>query len=374
VDFGLMFFASRRRAGRARPYQLMLDAARAADRDGLRCVWTPERHFDRFGGLFPDPAITSAALATITERVQLRAGSAISPLHDVVRLAEDWSMVDNLSNGRVAISFGSGWNVNDFVFFPDRYRDRQQVMARQIEEMRALWRGDAVMRTNSFGKEVAITLQPPPVQPELPVWITSSGNPRTFASAGACGANVLTHLIGQDTATLAGKIQIYRDARRDAGLDPDAGIVSLMLHTFLAESDARARDEARDPLCDYLLAAAALERRAASGGGTISCGHQLPTDAAEQTDEALDRELAALACERYLDGASLIGSIDSCETTVARFAALGVNEIACLIDFGVADQAVLEGLAPLAALSRRCADHACAPIAQAAGAGEGRRL
>src|SRR5438874_1155394 len=113
MDFGLMFFSSDAGAS-AHKYGLLLEAAKRADERGFCCVWTPERHFDRFGGIFPNPAVTSAALAMVTRRLQLRAGSLISPLHDVIRIAEEWAVVDNLSNGRVAISFGSGWNVNDF--------------------------------------------------------------------------------------------------------------------------------------------------------------------------------------------------------------------------------------------------------------------
>ena len=56
----------------------------------------------------------------LTNRMQLRAGSLISPLHDAIRITEEWSLVDQLPAGRFAISFGSGWNVNDFVFFPER--------------------------------------------------------------------------------------------------------------------------------------------------------------------------------------------------------------------------------------------------------------
>lgn len=352
MEFGLMFFATDSGSGSSQPYGLMLEAARIADREGFRCVWTPERHFDRFGGLFPNPAITSAALAPVTSRLQLRAGSSISPLHDVVRLAEDWSMVDNLSGGRAAISFGSGWNVNDFVFFPERYAERQQVMLRQIDEMRRLWRGESVVRENSFGHAVDVRLQPRPIQPELPVWITSSGNPRTFATAGALGANVLTHLIGQDDTALAAKIATYRAARGQAGLAPETGVVSLMLHTYVAETDDAARVAARGPLSRYLRAAAELEVRAARGGGTISCGRALP-DAGAGEHEDVTEELLDLTCERYLDGASLIGSLDTCGATLERMAALGVDEIACLLDFGLPERDILAGLAPLSALHGR---------------------
>jgi alkanesulfonate monooxygenase SsuD/methylene tetrahydromethanopterin reductase-like flavin-dependent oxidoreductase (luciferase family) len=43
----------------------------------------------------------------IKNQIELRSGSVVSPLHSAIRIAEEWSVVDNLSNGRVSISFAS---------------------------------------------------------------------------------------------------------------------------------------------------------------------------------------------------------------------------------------------------------------------------
>lgn len=343
MDFGIMFFASSSQVAGAPEdrYRLLIEAARLADDRGFRCLWMPERHFHEFGGLFPNPSVTSAAIAMITERLQLRAGSLISPLHDPIRIAEEWAVVDNLSHGRVALSFGSGWNVNDFLFFPERYARRQAVMYEQIEEVRALWRGGRARRTDSFGKEVEVSLFPAPLQPELPVWVTSSGNVETFASAGRIGANVLTHLIGQDLAELAGKIRRYRGERAAHGFDPAAGVVSLMLHTFVGPDLARVRETVRGPFREYLRSAVSLEQLAALGGGVISGGkvidaHTIPSEVLE---ELLDRTF-----ERYFRTAALLGTPASCQPLVWELEQIGVDEVACLIDFGIDPDAVLEGL------------------------------
>ena len=66
MNFSLMFFASLATGDAQRHYQLLLDAARIADRQGFAGIWTPERHFDEFGGVFPNPVVTNAALAAVT--------------------------------------------------------------------------------------------------------------------------------------------------------------------------------------------------------------------------------------------------------------------------------------------------------------------
>src|SRR5690606_23217199 len=74
IDLSLFYFASDEGEKAADKYRLLLDGARFADAHGFSAVWTPERHFHAFGGLYPNPSVASAALAVITERVKLRAG------------------------------------------------------------------------------------------------------------------------------------------------------------------------------------------------------------------------------------------------------------------------------------------------------------
>ena len=181
--FSLAYFASGGLPGAA-AYRLLLEGARFADRHGFAAVWTPERHFHEFGGPYPNPAITSAALATVTRHVQLRAGSCVLPLHHPLRVAEEWSVVDNISKGRVGISFASGWQPNDFVLKPENYADNKNVMLRNIEAVRRLWRGESLPFDGPLGKPVETHILPRPVQKELPYWVTSAGNPETFAAAG----------------------------------------------------------------------------------------------------------------------------------------------------------------------------------------------
>jgi natural product biosynthesis luciferase-like monooxygenase protein len=346
MKFSILFFSSD--AGADDPYRLMIAASRFADAHGFAAVWTPERHFDRFGGAFANPAITSAALAMVTERVQLRSGSLISPLHDVVRLAESWAMVDQLSRGRVAISFGSGWNANDFAFYPDRYARRQATMFEQVDELRRIWREHRVERETPSGVR-ELEIFPKPVQRELPVWITTSGSPDTWRAAGARGANVLTHMIMQDADTLAARIASYREARRAAGLDPATGTVSLMLHTFVGASDALVRATVRPSMREYLRSAVQLEIKAARAGA-MSGSLAMPDEAI--SDEVME-DLLDLTFERYYERQSCMGTVDAAHAKVERLRQIGVDEIACLVDFGVARGAVLESLEALRDLKDR---------------------
>ena len=78
MKFGLMFFASSEEALSGNKYQLVMESARFADANGFSSVWVPERHFTEFGSLYPNPAVLHAALAALTQRVTLIAGSVVA--------------------------------------------------------------------------------------------------------------------------------------------------------------------------------------------------------------------------------------------------------------------------------------------------------
>ena len=350
LDFGVFFFAAL--GDRVREtYDLMLDCARRADALGLGFVSTPERHFHRFGGAFPNPAVTSAAIAAVTERVQIRAGSVVTPLHPTARVAEDFAMVDGLSGGRAAISVGSGWNVNDFVLAPQEYHGRRARMISDVHALREAWRTGVWHGTDPFGKDVDIDIYPRPVQRELEIWVTASRSEDTFREAGRMGCNVLTHLENQDPESLTEKVALYREARAASPV-PGRGKVTVMMHTYLADDAEEARSTGGAWLRDYLLTAIDLESRAVSAGGRMSGGKQ---GRAVLAGDAAQRKLADLGVNRYLDGNSLIGSVEEAAVTAERVRAAGADEIACLVDFVGEPGQVLASLEHVGALQARFA-------------------
>ena len=243
VDFSLFYFSSNESEHDQHKYRLLMEGARFADENGFVAIWTPERHFHAFGGLFPNPAITSAAVAAITKNVGIRAGSVVSPLHSSLRIAEEWSIVDNLSNGRAGISFAPGWQPNDFVLQPDAFHKRKDIMFEQIEAVRRLWRGEALPFVNGTGETVNVRVLPRPIQKELPIWVTIAGNPESFVAAARAGANVLTHLLGQTVKEVGEKVALYRRTWKEAG-HAGMGTVTMMVHTFVSESDDAVKSSA----------------------------------------------------------------------------------------------------------------------------------
>jgi natural product biosynthesis luciferase-like monooxygenase protein len=226
----------------------MLEGARFADARGFAAIWTPERHFHASGGPYPNPAVTGAAIAALTRNLSVRAGSCVAPLHHPARIAEDWAVIDNLTNGRAGIAFASGWQPEDFVLRPQNTPPANRAaMVDARDRVRRLWRGEAVALPTATGPQAVVT-QPRPVSTGLAAWITTAGNPETWRDAGRRRANVLTHLLSQSIAEVGEKIALDRQARAEAGPDPAIGVVTLMLHTDLADTRTAARAVARGPM------------------------------------------------------------------------------------------------------------------------------
>jgi natural product biosynthesis luciferase-like monooxygenase protein len=337
VQLSLSFFGSFDSPAGGDRYRLLVDASRFADRHGFAAVWTPERHFHEFGGIFPNPSLTGAFLAAETDRIRIRAGSVVLPLHHPVRVAEEWSVVDNLSGGRVDVSFATGWHPDDFVLAPLLYAPRLERTFEGIETVRRLWRGEPLTAPNGLGLPVTVRLHPPPVQPELPVWITCTGRPARFADAGERGFNVLTALIFQTQEELSARVAEYRAARGRGGHDPAKGTVTLTLHALLGDDPDRVRVSVHEPLTRYLRSSVDLWRRENPALGGLA-----------RRADALE-----FAFERYFRS-GLFGTVERCAERVRELGEMGVDEIACLVDFGAAPGAVLESLERLALLRELC--------------------
>ncbi len=356
MEFSLYYWGNDDGQG-PKKYELLLEGARFADTHGFCAVWTPERHFHAFGGPYPNPSVTGAAVAAVTKNIGVRAGSCVVPLHHPVRVAEEWAVIDNLTNGRAGLAVASGWHPDDFVLRPENTPPaNRDAMFAGTEQIRRLWRGETVEFPTANGGSFGVVSQPRPVSSEVPIWITTAGNPATWREAGEIGAHVLTHLLGQTIDEVAGKITIYHEALRKAGHDPAQFTVTLMLHTYVGRDREQVRRIAEGPMKAYLGAATALVKQYAWTFPAFKKppGVTKPMDI--DTRDLSAEDAAAIldyAFNRYFEESGLFGTVEDALARVEQLKRIGVTEVACLVDYGIAPEKVLEGLYPLAEVVKR---------------------
>ncbi|MDQ2066225.1 LLM class flavin-dependent oxidoreductase [Xinfangfangia sp. CPCC 101601] len=356
MEFSLYYWGNDDGQG-PKKYELLLEGAKFADRNGFTALWTPERHFHAFGGPYPNPSVTGAAVAAVTKNLAIRAGSCVVPLHHPARIAEEWAVIDNLTNGRSGIAIASGWHPDDFVLRPENAPPQNKsAMYAAADQVRRLWRGEGVDFPKADGSLFTVKTQPRPVSAELDIWVTTAGNPETWKEAGALGANVLTHLLGQSVEEVGQKVTLYHEALRAAGHDPARHKVTLMLHSCIGESRAAVRQLAEAPMKAYLASAAALVKQYAWAFPAFkkpqNASNPMDIDLAALSDEE-NAAILDFAFQRYFDDSGLFGTVEEALARVEELKRIGVAEVACLIDFGIAPEAVMQSLPALAEVVRR---------------------
>ncbi|MFB6722079.1 MupA/Atu3671 family FMN-dependent luciferase-like monooxygenase [Kribbella sp. NPDC056345] len=349
-DFSLYFFGDYPDSAAQDKYGLILSATEFADQHDFHSVWLPERHFHSFGALFPNPSVLAAALATRTTQIRLNAGSVVLPLHHPIRVAEEWSVVDNLSGGRIGLCIASGWHARDFVLAPDAYGNHRTEMYDRLDTVRRLWTGETITATAGNGEPTEIQLHPKPIQPEPPLFTAVVGNPESYKLAARNGLGVVTNLMAQSVEDLAANIALYRSTRAEHGLDPAAGRVVVLLHTYLGDDLETVRAAAYQPFCDYLRSSLSL-----FGQVTNSLGFQIDLEKTAPDDVDF---LLGQAYQRYCESRALIGTPDTSRAIVDQLIAIGVNEVACFVDFGLNPDQVMHSLSAVDGLRAEYVDRA----------------
>ena len=132
-----------------------------------------------------------AHLAARTSRIRLAPAVTVLPLHNPIRVAEQWATLDLLSDGRVDFAAGRGYDRREYGPLGVSFEDNQSIFEEGMEIVRALWAHDEPIshhgRHYRFDN-VAIT--PRPVQRPIPAYVASFSRP-SIELAGRLGCNLI---------------------------------------------------------------------------------------------------------------------------------------------------------------------------------------
>jgi len=200
----------------SRLYGFALEMCEEVERLGGDSVWTTEHHlFD--DGYLTQPLTFLAAAAARTKRVRLGTAIMIAPLRPAVQIAEEATVVDIISNGRLDLGLGAGYRPPEYELYGADIEQRYPTLDARVGELRKIW------------AEGRVT--PAPVQRRLPIWLGYQG-PKGAKRAGLMGEGLLCvdptlfgpyrqGLVegghGADTARMSGAMQgwISEDPERD---------------------------------------------------------------------------------------------------------------------------------------------------------------
>jgi alkanesulfonate monooxygenase SsuD/methylene tetrahydromethanopterin reductase-like flavin-dependent oxidoreductase (luciferase family) len=148
-----------------------------ADQLGMHSAWIGEHHFNSLGVL-SCPDLVLAYIAARTKHIRLAPAVTVLPLHNPIRVAEQWATLDLLSHGRVDFASGRGYDAREYAPFGADFSDNQSLFEEGMEIVQKLWAAED--RISHHGKHYHfddVRITPKPVQKPLPAYIASFSPP-----------------------------------------------------------------------------------------------------------------------------------------------------------------------------------------------------
>jgi alkanesulfonate monooxygenase SsuD/methylene tetrahydromethanopterin reductase-like flavin-dependent oxidoreductase (luciferase family) len=174
-DMRLPAFAT---SSQAELYQAAIDMCAWGDDKGIGSVHLSEHHGSE-DGYCPSPLILAAAVAARTQHMRIFISALIAPLHDPVQLAEDLTVLDNISRGRVIPILSGGYREEEFAAVGKDLKVRKQYMDDIGPFLKKAWTGE----TFSF-QDRTLTITPKPFSEPRPM-ILMGGSSRPAARRAA---------------------------------------------------------------------------------------------------------------------------------------------------------------------------------------------
>jgi alkanesulfonate monooxygenase SsuD/methylene tetrahydromethanopterin reductase-like flavin-dependent oxidoreductase (luciferase family) len=217
-------------------YQAQIDQIVRTEELGFDNCWLTEHHFVE-DGYNPATLPVAAAIAARTRRIRIGTFVLLMPFHNPVRLAEDVTSIDILSNGRFDLGVGQGYRAGEFTAFRIPRKERAPRMAEGIELVHKLFTEENVTFDGRFTQVADMTLHPRPVQqPCPPIWIGCRTEKAT-ARAARMGFHLMA-TIGPDPAPT------YRAQLKEAGRNPADFHVAQLRVVYTARTADQAWEEA----------------------------------------------------------------------------------------------------------------------------------
>lgn len=189
---GVLVYA---RGGRPR-VELNWQMAETAERIGYDSVWVGDSITSK-----PrlEPLTVMAALAARTSRVKIGTAVMLNALRHPVHLAHSIATIDNISEGRVVLGLGAGRSNNQM--FVDEHavvgvpiEERADRMEESIDALRMLWSQDDVSSPGGYYPLEGVSLEPRPVQEQVPIWLSSNWVQRGLGRVAAQGDGWITNV------------------------------------------------------------------------------------------------------------------------------------------------------------------------------------
>lgn len=211
-------------------------------------------------GLWLDPLATIAHLTAVTTRLRFTTNILLAALRRPAVLAKTTSTIDVLSNGRLDLGVGVGWQREEYEACGLDFDDRGAQLDHTLEVLQTLWRDEAASFSSDRLSFEAIHQMPKPVQSGgVPIWVSGTVNRRSMRRLARFGNGWIPW--GPDAVDLVAGIEKMREAVAAEGRDPE-GIEVVANLPIATDGDGAVDWSATMDAVPALVAAGATDFRA----------------------------------------------------------------------------------------------------------------
>lgn len=182
----------------------LVDLAREAEARGFHSIYVPEHTHIPTSRRTPaptgdaelaeeykrslDPYVALAAAASVTSTLKLGTGVSLVAQHDPIVLAKTLATLDLLSNGRLVLGIGYGWNREEMAHHGVDFRRRRALVREKMLAIQQLWANEAAeFRGETVSFESSWQWPKPVQKPRPPVLIGGAAGPTLFAQVAEYG-------------------------------------------------------------------------------------------------------------------------------------------------------------------------------------------
>jgi len=223
-------------------YAKWLEQIDVAESLAFDSFWVTEHHFRHFGGQMPSPSVILAAASQRTKRMRLGAAVSIIPMHNPLRIAEEFAMVDQLSGGRLNFGAGRGMHPTEYAVFGYDWSDAQKRLPEALDIIVRAWSGAEFEWQGEHYQFPKLRVYPQPLQqPHPPIYITANRDPESFNMIGTRGHHLMTLPWIATNEEQRPRVEMYKSALSAAGRSVNDKDVFTMYPVYVAESDEQAK-------------------------------------------------------------------------------------------------------------------------------------
>ncbi len=221
------------------------DEALYAEEIGMNSAWIGEHHFNSLGVL-SCPDLVLSYIAARTEKIRLAPAVTVLPLHNPIRVAEQWATLDLLSNGRVDWAIGRGYDRNEYAPFHVDFANNQSIFEEGLEVVLDLWKTEDRLTHNGKHYQFEnVRITPKPVQKPIPTYVGSFSQPSIdLAARLGLGLIVAPFASAMSFGGLQQVADRYRETCEKFGNKPQRMMCSYFTH-FADNAKQQAEQRAR---------------------------------------------------------------------------------------------------------------------------------